>query len=147
MEKDKMVSKNEYLKTVSWESIYAITKHWQSDMDFYTVEIQFLKKLIKKYFIWITDDKYVAEVEQVRRNLKKFNKENNGIKKMMHRHLSHINSLIENTFSTDEQEIREDHALLEMELAKLTKTFKVIKKEVFHVTEEVLSKENLNIFD
>ncbi len=147
MEKDKMVSKNEYLKTVSWESIYAITKHWQSDVDFYTVEIKFLKKLIKKYFIWITDDKYVAEVEQVRRNLKKFNKEKKGLKKMINRHLSHINSLIENTFSTDEQEIREDHGLLELEVARLTKNFRVIKKEVFNVTEEVLSKEKLNIFN
>jgi hypothetical protein len=54
--------KSDYIGTANWQQLYALTEHWKSDMEFYKYEIQFLKQLINKYFIWLVEDERINKI-------------------------------------------------------------------------------------
>ncbi|MCB0473373.1 MAG: hypothetical protein KDC56_09980, partial [Flavobacteriaceae bacterium] len=65
------------------------------------------------------------------------------LEKNINIHLHHISALMENAFIYDEHTFKDEHAILEEQLADFTKAFKALKMEIFKFTEEALGKENL----
>ena len=57
--------KSDYLHTAAFEELYVLGEHWQSVMEFYHLELDFLKKLIDKYFIWLLKDEHIAKVQVI----------------------------------------------------------------------------------
>ena len=136
---------NDFIHTANWKEIYMLTKHWQSDVEFFAYEIKFLLNLTNKYFIWLTDDQNIETVASVQKDLKRLRKEQKELADNLKTHLNHITALLENAFIYDEHTFKDEHIALENKLTDFTKTFKEVKKQVFKCTEEVLNSENHSI--
>lgn len=136
--------KSDYLNQASFADLVALTGHWLSDLVFYGDEIKFLKHLVDKYFIWLTQEKYITSVEMLMVKLNEFSKVQQEFLAKSCKHYRHLEELEENPFSHDEQCFREEHSRLEDDIARFTKAFRVMKQEVISLSEEAISEEKLN---
>lgn len=134
---------NNYINNASWEELHVLTDKWKSDLEFYNFELNFLHKLIDKYYIWLTNDELVNEVEAAARKIFAANKVRNELSFETIKHLRQIEEIMENEFKFDAQVFRANHEKLENKFAVFCKNFQLLKKEVFVLTEQVLDTENL----
>lgn len=135
--------KSDYLHTADWQQLYVLTEHWQKDMEFYKDELRFLYKLVDKYFIWLVDDEHIRMVQNIVNEIRLDERKGNEIREAIKLHLRHLESLMQNAFSQDEQKFRDEHSELEDALAQYAKDFRDIKKTVFQATELVMESEKL----
>ncbi len=135
--------KSDYLHKASFENLYILTEHWKSDIDFYRDELRFLHTLIDKYFIWMIKEGNISKVQSLSNKLSKIIDQKKELFNTINKHLLHLEELIENSFSHDEKMFRDEHEILEDEFTEFVKNFKVLKKEIFAITEHVIEDEKL----
>lgn len=134
-----------YIYSANWQEIHVLTKHWQSDIEFYFYELKFLLKLTNTYLLWLNDDGNIGKVKKVQKDLNTLLKEHQQLEAQLQLHLKHVNALLENAFIYDEHTFKDEHFSLENSLTAYTKNLKRVKKSVFTCTETVLNSENLSI--
>ena len=130
-----------YLANSSWQDLYARTEHWKSDIEFYRDESRFLRTLIDKYFIWLIKDGNIAKVQSLSNELSKTVLLKKEVYNKITKHLMHIEELMENPFSHDENKVKDEHLIIEDEFAEFVKKFKLLKREIFATTEHVIEDE------
>lgn len=143
MNKMRIRPKSDYLQTASWENIYVLSEHWQSDLYFFRDEIRFLDTLFSKYFIWMTKEENISKIQNLVTQLEGLKKKNEELSNQLNTQFSHITLLMENAFSHDDQKFRDEHEKLEENITKFFKDFRALKKEVFEIMEHVLESEKL----
>lgn len=143
MEKLRFRPSNNYINNASWEELHVLTDKWKSDLEFYNFELNFLHKLIDKYYIWLSNDELVNEVEAAARKIFSANKSRNTLTFETINHLRQIEGIMENEFKFDAQVFRDKHEQLEDGFTAFCKNFQMLKKDVFMLTEQVLETENL----
>ena len=126
-----------------WEAFFILAEHWQTDLKFYADESQFLRSLIDKYFMWLIDEKYIEETRKMASKLMKLSERRSLVEQNVAEHLKHLGNLIQNPFPYDAQAYRDEHARLESSLADFLKEFRIIKKEIFLLTEQVIGSEKV----
>lgn len=126
-----------------WEALFVLAEHWQADLKFYADESRFLRSLIDKYFMWLIDEKYIDETKKMALKLMKLEEQRLLVEQSVAYHLKHLGSLIQNPFPYDAQTIADEHAKLERSLAGFLKDFRLLKKEVFLLTEQVIESEKV----
>lgn len=146
MENLRLRPSKDYISNASWEELHVLTEKWKSDLEFYNFELNFLHKLIDKYYIWLTNDELVAEVEAAASKIIAANKSRKTLTIESINHLRHIEEILENEFKYDAQTFRKEHEVLENKFANFCKNFQLLKKEVFILTEQVLDTENVTDF-
>lgn len=144
MENYRLRPSNNFIQSASWEELHVLTDKWKSDLEFYNFELSFLHKLIDKYYIWLSDEELINEVEQAASKIFTADKIRNTLAIKTLQHLRHIEGIIENEFTYDAQTFRTEHEELENKLANFYKNFKLLKKEVFMLTEQVLDTESVS---
>ena len=130
--------KGDYLHTATWDELYVLTEHWKSDQDFFRDEIRFLYKLIDKFFVWLTHDENISNIQSVAARLSELNQEHERINEKLGDHLFNLESLIENEYGGSKEEFREEHVQLEESISEFVKNFREIKKEIFKVSEQII---------
>lgn len=135
--------KSDYLHTASWEELHILSGHWLSDVAFYKDEIRFLDKLLDKYFIWLLKDDNIQLMQKLIDKIKRAETEAKRLDETIHKHIGRLEALIENAFSHDEQQFRNAHVQLENDLVAFIKELRLVKKEVFAITEKVIESEKL----
>lgn len=128
----------------NWNQVYILTKHWKSDLEFYDMDIQFLKRLIGKYFIWLDSDENIANLMKINLRLNLQLNEIEALQEEIGRHLAHLAERMDNP--KEQQGLRIENDLLEMRLANFIMAFKALKKEVMQTTEYVIEEEKLERF-
>ena len=126
-----------------WGALFILAEHWQTDLKFYADESQFLRSLIDKYFMWLIDEKYIEETRKMASKLMKLSGRRSLVEQNVAEHLKHLGNLIQNPFPYDAQAYRDEHARLESSLADFLKEFRIIKKEIFLLTEQVIESEKV----
>lgn len=137
--------KGEFLMEAKWEELYALTQHWRSDLEFYSEDIDFLNRLVDKYFIWINDERNIASVREIQDNLRRIRIKCRDLLDKTQKHLNQIGSLIEEE-SADSRIFRLEHEHLEGEIADFVKAFRENRREVFKITEYIVENEQLSDF-
>ena len=143
MENLRLRPSKDYISNASWEELHVLTEKWKSDLEFYNFELNFLHKLIDKYYIWLTNDELITEVEAAASKIFAADKSRKTLNIETINHLRHIEEILENEFKFDAQAFRKEHELLENKFANFCKNFQLLKKEVFMLTEQVLDTENV----
>lgn len=133
----------DFIQQTDWEALYALTKHWRSDLLFYKDDLQFLHHLIDKYFIWITKKDNLEDVQQVGTGILADSKKCTALLEKVDTHLSHLTQLLKEPSNTEAVIFRKEHQELEDEIANFIKTVRANRKELFVVTEHVLESEQL----
>jgi len=134
---------SDYLYQAKWEALYILAEHWKSDMEFYTDELQFLKGLIDKYFILLIKDDGIQHIQALTSKLSASEQELTQLTSGIKRHLHHLEELIENSFVYDQEVFRKEHAQLEDDITKFTESFKLLKKDIFLVTKQLLEEKKI----
>lgn len=135
--------KNNYLHTATWQELYALTEHWQSDVVFFGDEVRFLSDLVGKYFIWLTRRESMMTVQKMVTRLNTFAKTRKEIADRIKQHLRDLSILMDGIEREDSKNFRFEHARLEEDLMTLAREFRSVKKEVFTITEHVVESEKL----
>lgn len=143
MENLRMRPKSDYMHTASLDELYVLTEHWKNELDFFKDEIHFLKDLIGKYFIMLTKQESIDKVQEDVGRLHNLTVRVDALEDKCKKHMDQIEQLQENPFSHDEQKFRNDHLLLEEELAKFVNDARDEKRVLFKVTEHVIEDEKL----
>lgn len=123
------------------QALFAITKHWVSDLQFFDDELAFFRNLIDKYFLWLIGEKNIEDTRLVTTALVKLENQRLILEQNVSQHLHHLANLLENPFPHDAQECKVEHAALENSMAAFMKDFRNIKKEVFKVSEHAIVSE------
>jgi len=127
----------------SWEELYTLTRHWESNMEFYKDELRFLQRLINKYLLWISKDENLKLVRKTEQKLSSVNKNCAELREKISKHLTRMVYLMDNPNRGFEILLRSEHEYLEESMSELAKMFRNSRKEVFAVTEYVIDNERL----
>lgn len=122
----------------SWARLFVLAEHWQSDMQFFSDELRFLRSLVDKYFLWLIDENHIEATKKMATKLGKIEKNRSRLDLSVGNHLKHLTNLIENPFAHDAQSCKDEHAKLEDWLADFSKDFREVKKGIFQLTEQVM---------
>ncbi|WP_299107635.1 hypothetical protein [uncultured Winogradskyella sp.] len=135
--------KDKYIQQADWQKLYVLTDHWKSDLLFYNDDLRFLHHLIDKYFLWISKKENIDMVEEIEVNLLKIDKQCALLSERVNTHLHHLKELIDNPFVFVSEKFRDEHELLEDDLAQFLKDFRDNRKEIFKITEYIVKREEL----
>jgi hypothetical protein len=125
----------------TWQQFFVLAEHWQSDLKFFADELQFLKNIIDKYFIWLTDEKNVADTQHLTADLINLEKSRAYIEQKVENHLKDLASLIKHAVSQTAQNNKDEHGELQIALAVFVKDFRQMKRRIFEVTKRVMESE------
>lgn len=131
-------------KEVHWDELYALTKHWSSDLEFYKDDLRFLHHLIDKYFIWITNKENIESVRKIGSGILALEAECKDLKQEVDTHISHLGQLIQNKDTVQSEAVIDEHTDLERHMVNFVKSFRTNRKEVFSITEHVVDSEKLS---
>lgn len=135
--------KANFIKETDWQELYVLTNHWKSDLLFFKDDLKFMHRLIDKYFIWITEEGNLHDVQKIGNAILKNTQVCDGLLKSVQEHLSHLANLIDEPFKNDSGKFRDEHQELEDDITLFTKSVRDNRKELFSVTERVLNDERL----
>lgn len=141
MENLSLRPKGDFTWTAEYQELYILTEHWQSDLQFYKGDLQFLHHLIDKYLIWLINKENLDEMKNLASGLHETGKNCDGLLEKTSKHLTHLAELIDDPFKYDSNKFRSEHEELENEIASFVKKFWKIKKDTFAVSEQVIEKE------
>ena len=133
--------KSNYLLDAEWQELHALTTHWQSDMAYFGDELRFIDLLIDKYFTSLVDKENIAVTKEVAAKLSDIKKIFESLYQKVLKHLRHIENLMVDPFASDASAFRNEHTMLEDELAAFVKNFRDIKQRVFQLTDRVVKTE------
>lgn len=134
--------KGEYLQNANWEQLYALTRHWISDLQFFKDDLNFLNKLIDKYLIWITKDENMKAVSLILADLRKTRNTCADLIQKTEKHLQQLANMAEEENEAS-RIFRLEHIHLENEISAFVKDFRNNRKETFKITEHILNTEEL----
>ena len=143
MENYRTRPKGDYIQHTDWDELYVLTKHWKSDLTFYKQDLNFLHKLLNKYFIWITKKENLDAVKTIGEGILKDKRTAAELLQKVDEHLSHIAQTIDDPFKHDSRIFREEHQELEDAIAIFHKTVRTNRKQVFAITEHIVDSESL----
>jgi hypothetical protein len=121
-----------------WGALYIIAEHWQSDLKFYEDELNFLRKLIDKYFLWLIEEKHLENTRSVADKLSKLEKNRLATDEKLTKHMHHLTALIENPFPYDASVYKNEHKELKAAFSEFLKEFRRVKKAIFELAEHVI---------
>lgn len=134
--------KGEFFVAAKWPQLYALTQHWISDLQFFKDDLNFLNKLIDKYFIWITRDENLEAVSKIQESLRKTRNKCTDLLAKTEKHLQQLGNMTEEE-KEDSRVFRLEHEHLENEITDFVKEFRKNRREVFSITEHIMDSEQL----
>lgn len=143
MNVQRLSPKDDALHSPYWQEVHALIEHWRSDMEFFRDELNFLRNLIDRYFIWMTMEENLSEVQVAANDVVKLMRERDRVASFIKKHARDLKMLMEGKINLEGREFREDHGQLEDDLACFANKFRSVKKHVFQVSERVLESEKL----
>lgn len=133
--------KGDFTWSAEYQQLYILTEHWKSDLQFYKEDLQFLHRLIDKYFIWLINKEHLDQMRNLASDLSEISKKCDGLLEKTSKHLIHLSELIDDPYKYDSHKFRSEHEELENEIASFLQKLRKIKTEVFAVSEPVIEQE------
>ncbi|GAA0759698.1 hypothetical protein [Psychroflexus lacisalsi] len=135
--------KGNFISEANWQGLYVLTEHWKSDVSFYSEDLNFLHHLIDKYFLKISKRENIDKVLEIEINLLKVDKQCVSLLSKINQHLHHLAELIDDSSTLDSHQFRLEHEGLEDNFAQFVKDFRNQRREVFKITEYLITGEDL----
>ncbi|HEY9184262.1 MAG TPA: hypothetical protein VIM94_02945 [Salegentibacter sp.] len=143
MENFRKRPKGDFMIQADWDQLYLLTKHWESDLKFFRDDLQFLNKLLDKYFIWIDNDESINEVSKLRSELQNIRSRCEDLLDKTRKHREQLGVMIEKD-SEDSRIFRLEHEHLENEVTDFVKSFRKNRMDIFKITEYLKDTEDFS---
>lgn len=125
----------------NWMGLFVLTEHWQSDLIFFADEMRFFRSLIDRHFMVLIEQENIEKTRAIALSLADLENEKLRLEQKTAGHLKHLSALIENSFSHDSQIIKDEHKEMEIAMADFARRFRLVKKDIFKLTEHVMESE------
>ncbi len=129
--------KSDYLHHASWQQLYALTKHWQSDLQFYANEVDFFRHLAGNKLLWLEKDQNIEAIRTIGNRLMRAAANITKLNDQCRTHLQHLAEFDNHPNTTGAESFRAEHSMLEDQFTEFVKTFRDLKKEIFELVEQV----------
>jgi len=133
--------KSDYLHHASWQQLYALTKHWQSDLKFYSNEADFFRHLAGNKLIWLEKDQNIEAIRIIGNRLTKASLDISKLDEQLQKHLQHLGEFTNHPNTQGAEAFRQEHSTLEDHFTEFVKSFRELKKEIFNLVEQVTETE------
>jgi len=143
MESIRKRPKGDFIAEANMEQLYALTKHWNSDLHFFRDDLIFLHKLLDSYFIWINKDENYKVASKMKHELLKLRERCDDLLSKTDKHREQIGKMILEKIE-DSRVFRLEHEHLEDEIANFVKAFRVNRLELFKITEYIKDTDKLS---
>lgn len=124
-----------------WSDLVAIAERWKSDVEFFHDELKFLHDLVNKHFTQLILNEDAGSARSIVSMLSEIRKRTEILFQDVQGHINHLTGLIENQFSHEATECKNEHAKLEIRMTNFVKDFRSIKKEIFSLARIILQLE------
>ena len=141
MERDnpnRFIPQEDYL-----QSLYVVTKHWESDIEFLQDELNFFKLLIDKHLVLLIDPKNIEKTRSMVSHVIDLEKDRALLEDRIQLHIQHLADLVKDPFIQKVPDYREEHAKLEVDFPAFVQKFRHVKSEVFKLTEWVIHSDKI----
>jgi hypothetical protein len=135
--------KGQFIQEAKWDELYVLTRHWKSDLQFYKEDLRFLRTLIGKYIIWITQKEHLDMVRTEEIQLVKLANRCDDILTKVRTHLKQLATMVQEGNKDESRVFRLEHEHLEDEIAEFVKSFRINRKETFKITEYIVDIERI----
>lgn len=142
MENIRKRPKGDFIAEANMEQLYALTKHWKSDLHFFKDDLNFLHKLLGSYLIWIDKDENYRVASKMKNELLKLREHCEDLLDKTDKHREQIGKMILEKIN-DSRIFRLEHEDLEDEIASFVKAFRLNRLELFKVTEYIKDTDKL----
>jgi hypothetical protein len=134
--------KGDFIAQANLEQLYALTKHWNSDLQFFKDDLAFLYKLLDSYFIWIDKEENYKVALKMKNDLLRLRERSQDLLQKTDKHREQIGKMILEKIE-DSRIFRLEHQHLEDEIASFVKAFRLNRLALFKVTEHIKDTEKL----
>jgi hypothetical protein len=142
MESIRKRPKGDFIAEANMEQLYALTKHWNSDLHFFRDDLSFLHKLLDSYFIWIDKDENYKVASKMKNELLRLRERCEDLLGKTDKHREQIGKMILEKIE-DSRVFRLEHEHLEDEIASFVKAFRLNRLALFKITEYIKDTEKL----
>ena len=130
----------ESLNSLSARSLqyYVIAKKWNADLEFYKVEIRFLRSLLEEYFFTMANIGEEANFKQVSDELMKLEVDKNQLDRLLNDQIKELELMSEDVVYEDVTMLTGQQINLEYMVTSIFNEYKEVKKKIFMLVKKVL---------
>lgn len=122
---------------------YALSRQWESDLEFFRIETAFLHRLLDDYFVRLLAPAHIDQLKKAGMNLYKLENDESRLSKLLDDQLKKLSLISEAIIPEDQQELSARHTELEQLVTNLTAEYREVKKQLFVLVEKVMNENKL----
>ena len=124
---------------------YVIALRWVSDLDFFNIETDFLHKLLNDYQVYLCDKTRLEKFKLTRNNLLKLEQDKNTAESLLTKQLKVVELMAEDIVPEKADDLTANQVQLEYLMADITNEFRIVKKELFALIENIMRENKYNL--
>lgn len=131
-------------KPTNWQNHYLKCENIKSELAFYLKDLRFLQQLLDRYFDEMVKNEHLDEMRESIMRFQDLCYNFDHLKKRVKDQQSHLIDIIKVTASRDHNTILKEQSSIENGNVLLVKDFKMVKKEMLIIAEQVLQEKEDN---
>ena len=124
---------------------YVIALRWVSDLEFLNIETDFLRKLINDYQVCLCDKTHFEKFKLTGNNLLKLEQDKNRAESLLTKQLKVVELMAEDIVPEKADDLTANQVQLEYLMADITNEFRIVKKELFALIENIMRENKYNL--
>ena len=127
--------------TISARSLqyYVIAHRWLSDLEFFKIETSYLHRLMDDYIVRLQDDDHIQKLIAAGKSLQKL--EEMEVNNLLSDQIRKLELMAEDVIPEDSESLAAKQVQLEYFMTDLTREFRKVKQELFHLVLDVKHKD------
>lgn len=128
----------ETLNSLSARSLqyFVIAKKWSSDLEFYKVEIKFLRSLLENNYFILQNNGEKDTLKRINKDLARLDVEKNLLERALDEQIQQLELMSEDVIHEDATQIAGTQIRLEYMVTDLFSEYKDLKREIFYLVQE-----------
>lgn len=128
----------ETLNSLSARSLqyFVIAKKWSSDLEFYKIEIKFLRTLLENNYFILQNNGEKDTVKRINNDLMLLDVEKNQLERALNEQIQQLELMAEDVIPEDAVQVAGKQIRLEYLVTDLFSEYKDLKREIFYLVQE-----------
>jgi len=128
----------ETLNSLSARSLqyFVIAKKWSSDLEFYKIEIKFLRTLLENNYFVLQNNGEKDTVKRINNDLMLLDVEKNQLERALNEQIQQLELMAEDVIPEDVVQVAGKQIRLEYLVTDLFSEYKDLKREIFYLVQE-----------
>lgn len=128
----------ETLNSLSARSLqyFVIAKKWSSDLEFYKIEIKFIRSLLENNYFILQNNGEKDTVKRINDDLMRLDVEKNQLERALDEQMQQLELMSEDVIPEDATQVAGKQIRLEYMVTDLFSEYKDLKREIFYLVQE-----------